>query len=318
MMATSKNRDKATSSNHDTSCNNDVSLPKLGLGLRHAHYQDALVSTHPVDFVEVHSENFFSQGGASQEVIREISQRYPVSLHCTAMGLGSSDAIPSTYLDRLSRLVTETQAILVSDHASFSRATMGQKAVHIGDLLPLAFHQDWLAALVDNVDQAQQFLGRQILVENLSAYISFTEDSMPETEFLNRLVDRTGCGLLLDLNNIIVNAHNRHETDVVAYGKQWLTQINVGSVGEIHLAGFSTQDGSDIIVDDHSDAVSDDCWELYQYALRSFGAIPTLIEWDNKLPSWETLVGEVYKAKALAKKVIMPHTSKQTALTETI
>lgn len=283
--------------------NNPGDQPLFGLGLRHAHYQDALTKPHPIDFVEIHSENFFAKGGVSQNILQDISEKYPISLHSTAMGLGSNDPVPSSYLNRLSQLVETTNPLMISDHASFSRASYREQSIHIGDLLPLAFQQDWLVALADNVDQVQQLLGRQILVENLSAYLTFDSNSMSETEFLNRLVDLTGCGLLIDLNNLIVNAHNQCETDILAYGKSWVDAISSKAVGEIHLAGFSSDPITAIIVDDHSQSVSHDCWQLYRHALKRFGATPTLIEWDNNLPDWNTLLREVRKARTVAAQV---------------
>ena len=282
--------------------NSNMPQPLVGLGLRHAHYADALTSAAPIDFVELHSENFFSSGGAIQGVLENIQQMYPISLHSTALGLGSAEVPEYASFDRLNGLVNKVQPILVSDHASYSWGTWDTRTVHAGDLLPLSFNPQSLQVLAQNVDKAQQALGRRLLIENLSSYIWFNTDSMPETEFLVRLTELTGCGLLVDLNNIIVSGHNLNEPDIEAYASSWLRQIPTDVVGEIHLAGFTKVKPGELVVDDHSQKVSASCWTLYADAIKRFGAVPTLIEWDNKLPQWDVLLREVKKARRIAKK----------------
>lgn len=275
----------------------------FGIGLRHEHYQQALSCPADIDFVEVHTENFFAPGGASAEIIREISEHYELSLHCTAMGLGSSGHPGNAYMETIALLNQQYRPLFLSDHASFNRAPISAEAnAHLaftGDLLPLAFNQQWLGALSDNVNYVQDRLGRQILVENLSSYFQYPENSMLETEFLNQLVENTQCGLLLDLNNVLINELNRQSKNPLEDAIAWTESINQDAVREVHLAGFSPNKVAGFYVDDHSQAVSEQCWALYRHTMQSLGNVATLIEWDHQLPSFETLLGEVYKARAI-------------------
>lgn len=277
----------------------NTSQVPVGVGLRHEHYSAALSSTALIDFVEVHSENFFAGGGASQAVLEQAMQRYPISLHSTAMGLGSADGVPQNHLAKLKALANFSSPVLMSDHACFTWSQLNGKTVHAGDLLPLAYTEQNLLVLAHNVDRVQQYLGRPLLMENLSAYISYPDPCMSETEFLVRLSDMSGCQLLLDLNNILVTANNTEQNDSLAYALDWINQLPEHKVGEIHLAGFSQVAAGELAVDDHSQAVSDECWQLYRHALQRFGKIPTLIEWDTDLPSWSALLDEAQKAKQI-------------------
>jgi len=271
----------------------------VGVGLRHQHYREALLGTSAVDFVEVHAENFFADGGMARQLISDVAELYPISLHSTSMGLGSAAGVNHSYLQRLERLVQELKPILVSDHACFTWAEVGGRSAHAGDLLPIEFTQQSLKVMQENVDRVQQLLGRQILVENLSAYIEFEHSQMQETEFLTELVHNTGCGLLVDLNNLLVNGHNFGDGDALHRAKQWLSEIPAVAVGEIHLAGYQPVADGELIIDDHSRPVSDECWQLFRFAVAQFGAVTTLIEWDNELPTWRTLIGQAEQAKAI-------------------
>jgi len=287
-------------------------LPLIGVGLRHDHFYDALNSPASIDFIEVHAENFFANGGASHTVLSEISQHYKVSLHATSLGLGSAIPPPKRQLEQLMSLVERYQPILLSDHACFSWGEVSGVKTHAGDLLPVPFNDESLRIMVDNVNRAQQHLGRKILVENLSAYITLPGSTYHEAEFLIKLCQQSGCKLLIDLNNLIVNAVNQpllapqptvknaSAISILQRAKQWLDEIPVELVGEIHLAGCSQVSDGEFMIDDHSKPVSDDVWHLYHYALQRFGAIATLIEWDENLPSWQTLIAEAEKAKAIA------------------
>lgn len=278
----------------------NVTLPAIGVGLRHPHFSEALDSPANIDFLEVHSENFFAAGGASLAVLDKITENYPVSLHSTSMGLGSAKTIPDVYLRKLAMLIERVNPMLVSDHACYTWSDINSLDLHAGDLLPLSFDQDTLTVLIDNVDRVQNKFGRKILIENLSAYVNLGNSAHTEAEFLSQLVKNTGCGILLDLNNIIVSAKNIGIEDNLAYAKKWLDTLPTESVGEIHLAGFKEAVIGELVVDDHSQAVSLQCWDLYAYALRRFGAIPTLIEWDNDLPSWTRLLEEADTARGIA------------------
>lgn len=275
----------------------------IGVGLRHQHFTEALTTPSNIDFVEVHSENFFAQGGATQSVLAQASEKYAISLHSTAMGLGSAQGVPSHYLQKLKQLASTYNPILMSDHACFSWSQLNGQQVHAGDLLPLAYSEQTLMVLAHNIDRVQQSLGRSLLVENLSAYIQYSHAYMPETEFLVRLAELTGCKLLVDLNNIIVTANNINAAQPLGYAQQWLAEIPTSMVGEIHLAGFTEVNKGELIIDDHSQAVSSQGWQLYRSALERFGKISTLVEWDNNLPSWQTLVAEADKARTIAEHV---------------
>ena len=274
--------------------------PLVGVGLRHPHIAAAQEATAEVDFIEVHSENFFADGGALPQVISDLAQQYPISLHSTAMGLGSATAIPQAYIKQLTQLADNVKPLLISDHACFAWGNVGNTFVHAGDLLPIAHNRDSLITMANHIEQIQQPLGKQLLIENLSAYIAMPGSTMTEAEFLAQLTERTGCGLLVDLNNLLVNAHNANEADPIAAAMQWLSLLPKDAVGEFHLAGFSEPKPGDFAIDDHSQPVSEDCWQLYQQAITLFGPVPTLIEWDNDLPSWDTLVAQAQRAKHIA------------------
>ena len=293
-----------------------INLPLIGVGLRHSHFDDAISSPANIDFIEVHAENFFAKGGASHAVLSDISQHYKISLHATSLGLGSALPAPQKQLEQLSNLIARYQPILVSDHACFSWAESQGLDVHAGDLLPVPFNDESLNIMVGNVKRAQAQLGRQILVENLSAYIELPGSTYSEAEFLVKLCQQSGCKLLVDLNNLIVNAINqplvtlvpeqlgsRANISVLAQAKKWLEQIPSSLVGEIHLAGCTQVGAEQLMIDDHSQPVSEDVWSLYHFALEKFGPVATLIEWDEDLPSWQRLIAEADKARAIAKHV---------------
>ena len=279
-------------------------IPYVGVGLRHQHIAEALDTPAAIDFVEVHSENFFARGGALQHLIQDIADIYPVSLHSTAMGLGSAMGIPDSYLQQLYHLANEVKPFMMSDHAAFTWGEVSGLPVHGGDLLPLIYNQQNLMVISQNVDQIQQTLGRQILVENLSAYLHLPFSTMSEQAFLIELQRITGCGLLIDLNNILVNAYNEDASDLLKAGQAWLDVIPTDSVGEIHLAGFTPPSDQGLAIDDHSQPVSDLCWQLYIYAIKRFGPVPTLIEWDNQLPDWSVLLDQATQARTLAKEAL--------------
>ena len=283
--------------------NNSKSAVLIGVGLRHQHFTEALTTPSNIDFIEVHSENFFAQGGATQSVLDQAGEKYAISLHSTAMGLGSAQGVPSHYLQKLKALASTCKPLLMSDHACFSWSQLKGQQVHAGDLLPLAYSEQTLRVLAHNIDRVQQYLGRSLLVENLSAYIQYSHACMPETEFLVRLAEITGCKLLVDLNNIIVTANNINTENPLAYAQQWLADIPTTMVGEIHLAGFTPVNEGELVIDDHSQAVSSQGWRLYRNALERFGKVPTLVEWDNNLPSWQTLIAEADKARVIAGQV---------------
>jgi uncharacterized protein (UPF0276 family) len=273
-----------------------------GIGWRHAHYGALLEERPSLDFLEVHSENFFAAGGAALSLLEQARGAYGISLHGVGLALGSAAGVDTQHLDRLARLVERIDPLLVSDHACFARAPGPQGMVHAADLLPLPFNGEALDVLCANVQQVQDRLQRPLLVENLSAYLTLAGSDRSETDFLASLAQRTGCRLLVDVNNIYVNALNARISgtggDPLQACMDWLDAIPHAAVGELHLAGHCAMD--DIVIDDHGSRVCDDVWQLYAHAVRRFGAVPTLIEWDTAVPALEVLLQEAGRAGAVA------------------
>ena len=262
-----------------------VEAGRAGIGLRTPHYQ-AMIETRPdVAFLEVHSENFFGDGGQPLKYLARFREDYPISTHGVGLSLGSADALDREHLRKLKRLVDWIEPALVSEHLCW----IGVNGRFLNDLLPLPYTTESLVHIVDRVSELQDYLQRDVMVENVSSYLEFAESSIPEWEFVREVSQRSGCRLLLDVNNIYVNATN-HDFDARVY----LDAIAPGSVGEIHLAGF--EDAGDVLIDTHGAPVSDEVWRLYEYALQRFGNVPTLIEWDTDIPELAVLLGEAEKA----------------------
>ncbi|HWI12351.1 MAG TPA: DUF692 domain-containing protein [Burkholderiaceae bacterium] len=279
-------------------------LVPAGVGLRQPHYTALLDSVPPLGFVEVHSENFFADGGAALAVLRRAREHYAVSLHGVGLALGSAVGLDPWHLERLALLARAIEPVRVSDHASFARAPRVPDGpiVHANDLLPIAFTEAALAVMVANVSQVQERLGRTLLVENLSAYVSFADDSMSEPEFFTQLCRRSGCGMLLDVNNLMVNALNAGVADPLAACCGFVDALPLGIVGEVHLAGYADADG--LAIDDHGSRVRPAVWSVYEHALRRFGAaVPTLVEWDTDVPALDVLLGEAARATTIAARV---------------
>jgi uncharacterized protein (UPF0276 family) len=275
--------------------------PVIGIGWRQPHYRELLARAPALGFVEVHSENFFAEGGAALQVLAAGRAHYDVSLHGVGLALGSAAGIDPWHLGQLARLVERVEPVRVSDHASFARAPLGPGGaiVHANDLLPIAFTDASLDILARNAAQVQERLRRPILVENLASYLAWPDDALAEAEFFNALTARTGCGLLLDVNNLYVNALNDGAADPAARARAFIDAVRPGSVGEIHLAGH--RDLGDIVIDDHGGRVAEPVWKLYAYGLSRFGAaVPTLIEWDTDVPALDVLLDEAARARAIA------------------
>ncbi len=271
-----------------------------GIGWRHAHERALLEGRPALPFIEVHSENFFAEGGAAPALLHQARQTYDVSLHGVGLALGSAAGLDEWHLDRLAALVQRIEPVRVSDHASFARAPRrtGQPPLHANDLLPLAFTQDSLALLAANVQQVQERLRRPIGVENISAYLGWADDTLAEADFFNALAQRTGCWLLLDVNNLVVNALNANASDPVATANAFVDAILPRHVGQIHLAGYS--EGDTLVIDDHGSRVHAPVWQVYAHAIARLGARPTLVEWDTALPDFEVLLGEARAADRVA------------------
>lgn len=273
-------------------------MTAVGIGWRHPHYGELLERRPTLAFVEVHSENFFGDGGAALAVLERGRERYAVSLHGVGLALGSAVGLDPWHLDRLAALVQRIDPVRVSDHASFARAPLhgGQPPVHGSDLLPIAFTPASLDIMVRNVEQVQQRLRRPIAVENLSAYLRWADDSLDEAHFFNELARRSGCTLLLDLNNLVVNAINRGE-EPVASACRFVDAIEARHVAEIHLAGFDAR--GPLVIDDHGSRVHDPVWQVFSHALANLGPRPTLIEWDTHIPALDVLLDEALHAQSL-------------------
>jgi hypothetical protein len=266
--------------------------PCIGIGWRQPHYRELLERRPSLGFLEVHSENFFGDGGPALSLLDEAACHYPLSLHGVGLALGSAAGLDPWHLERLAALVDRVQPLRVSDHASFARVAMPGVGVvwHASDLLPIAFTEDSLALMVRHVQQVQERLRRPLLVENLSAYLRWADDALTEPAFLNALARRSGCGLLLDVNNLVVNQLNRGEADPVAAACAWIDALDPAIVGEIHLAGYD--DRGPLVIDDHGSPVHEPVWRVFRHAVSRIGRVPTLIEWDTDVPTLDVLLGE--------------------------
>jgi uncharacterized protein len=274
-----------------------------GIGWRHAHERALLEDAPALPFIEVHSENFFAEGGAALSLLHRARERYPVSLHGVGLALGSAAGIDAWHLDRLAALVERIEPVRVSDHASFARAPRrgGDAPLHASDLLPLAFNEDSLALLSANVQQVQERLARPIGVENISAYVSWADDTLAESQFLNELAQRTGCWLLLDVNNLVVNALNARADDAAATACAFVDAIDPRHVGQVHLAGYSRSDDANaLVIDDHASRVHAPVWRVFAHAIARLGPRPALVEWDTALPAFEVLLAEARHADRVA------------------
>lgn len=274
-----------------------IEVPALGhgIGLRTEHYADVLASSpdeRPCDWFEVISDNFMVPGGNPRRVLRAVRERWPVVLHGVSLSLGSVDPLDARYLDDLAALAAEIEPALISDHLCWG--SHGGKYAH--DLLPLPFNEEALTHVAERVLRVQDRLKRRILVENVSSYVAFPQSTMAEHEFLAALAERADCGLLLDVNNVFVSAHN-HGFDARAF----LDGIPKERVAQFHLAGHSQL--GDLLLDTHDHPVRDEVWELYRHAVARFGAVPTLIEWDDKVPPLARVVEESRRARAVAAEV---------------
>lgn len=266
----------------------------IGIGLRSAHYDEILGAARaPVEWFEAISENYmglrgFASGGKPRRTLERVRERHPVVLHGVSLSIGSVDPLREDYLQRLRRLADEIQAEWVSDHLCWT----GVHGQNLHDLMPLPYTEETLRHLVARVHRVQDALGRRLTLENVSSYVTFAHSEMTEWDFIAELARRSGCGLLVDLNNIFVSGRN-HGFDPA----QFLRAMPVDSVTQFHLAGHS--DCGTHLVDTHDEPVREEVWALYSEAVRRFGAVPTLIEWDDKIPPLAELVAHAEKARNL-------------------
>ena len=268
-----------------------VALASLsaGIGLRAVHHHEVLEQRPRVGWFEAHSENYFAQGGSLPRILGRIREIYPLSLHGVGLSIGSTDPLDRTHLAALARLIRDSEPRFVSEHLSWS--SVGGRFTN--DLLPLPYTEEALRHMIDRVRQVQDFLGRRILIENVSSYLQFNCSTLREWEFLGALAHESGCGLLLDVNNVYVSAIN-HGFDARTY----LKHIPRAAVQEMHLAGHSARriGAREVLVDTHDGPVCEAVWDLYVAAVARFGPVPTLIEWDSNIPALDLLAAEAHKA----------------------
>jgi uncharacterized protein (UPF0276 family) len=266
-----------------------IPLPRVaGIGLRAPHVARVRAERPPIGWLEVHSENYFVAGGPALAALDAIRTEYPISLHGVGLSLGSADALDAGHLARLKRLAARIEPAAISEHLCWGRVD----GRHLNDLLPLPFTEEALALVCDRIDAIQAALGRPLLVENVSAYLRFESDAMAEWEFVAAVVQRTGCKLLFDVNNVYVNAVN-HGFDPLVY----LAAIPGDAVAEIHLAGFDAR--GPCLIDTHGTRVAPPVWALYRATVDRFGPKPTLIEWDTDLPALDVLLDEAAIAQSI-------------------
>ncbi|CUS45356.1 MAG: DUF692 domain-containing protein [Pseudomonadota bacterium] len=259
-----------------------------GLGLRKPHYAEFLTHRVAVDFVEVISENFMVDGGRPRAILREVRERYPVALHGVSMSVGSADGIDGAYLRRLRALADEIEPLFVSDHLSWTRID----GFSSHDLLPLPYTDEALDLVCANIGRAQDSLGRAMLIENPSSYLAFDGADRTEWQFLDAMCARSGCGLLLDVNNVFVSASN-HGFDPIAY----LDGVPHDRVRQVHLAGHSQ--GEELLIDSHDQPVPVSVWDLYAHVLPRLGPVATMIERDDAIPPLADLLAELAIARAI-------------------
>jgi uncharacterized protein (UPF0276 family) len=267
--------------------------PVAGIGLRSPHLADIARDRPATGFLEIHAENYLANSPALRTVER-LREDYEFSVHAVGLSLGSVDGLDEAHLDRVAALIHRLEPTLVSDHLSWSRAD----GRYFNDLLPLPYTEEALQVIERNVHRLQERLGRQVLVENPSCYLAFAHSTLSEPEFLAELARRTGCGLLLDANNIVVTAHN-----VRLDARAWLQELPPAAIGQYHLAGHAVNDadGEPILIDDHGSRVGEGVWSLFGEIVRRYGPRPTLVEWDTDLPALDVLLDEARQAgRALA------------------
>ena len=270
------------------------SLPsRAGIGLKFRHIDQFLREMPDIGFVEVHAENYLVEGGIRLAQLEAVRENYPLSIHGVAASLGSEAELNDDHLRRLKRLVDRYQPQSFSEHLAWS----SHAGVYYNDLLPLTYTQERLQRVVEHIDQLQSYLGRRILLENPSTYVSFEASEIPETVFIAEIVKRSGCGLLMDVNNIYVTCINQGWSP-----DEYMAALPLGAVGEVHLAGYTEEldaQGNRVLIDSHSAEVADEVWQLYQRLLDQIGPQPTLLERDGALPELSVLLVEARGADSL-------------------
>ncbi|MGJ8529748.1 MNIO family bufferin maturase [Maritalea sp.] len=272
----------------------------VGVGFKPEHFKDIMQGQPDLGFFEVHAENYMGDGGAPHRMLGALRENYQLSVHGVGLSLGTMGNLDQTHLHRLKDVVDRYQPALVSEHLAWSSHDEAKNLLFLNDLLPIPYTAQTLDRVVEHVDQVQTTLGRQILVENPSTYVAFSETQMSEIDFITQMQSRTGCGLILDVNNVYISANNQN-MDAFEY----LDAFPTHAVGEIHLAGHAEDlddEGKRLLIDAHDRKVAPDVWTLYQHVIAKTGEKTTLIEWDNDVPDWPTLYQEALDAKSLMAK----------------
>jgi len=267
--------------------------PRAGVGLKAEHYQHILANTPDMGFFEIHAENYMGAGGPPHRYLARIRERYPLSLHGVGLSIGGTRPLDREHLSRLAGLIDRCEPGLFSEHLAWSPHDTG----FLNDLLPAPYTTETLLRVSDHIDQVQTALGRQMLLENPSTYVWFEESNWTETDFIGEIVRRTGCGLLLDVNNVHVVCTNQ-----LWDSEHYIDDFPLAHVQEIHLAGHTreTDDkGRPLLIDTHDKVVDDAVWSLFRRVIKRIGPIPTLIEWDTNIPLWHELAAEAQMAEAL-------------------
>ncbi len=265
---------------------------RAGIGLRARHHDDLLRERPDIGWLEAHSENYFADGGAQIDYLLKLREVYPLSLHGVGLSLGSTDALEREHMRRLKRLVQLAEPGLVSEHLCWGSVN----GMFANDLLPLPYTEEALRHMIRRVGEIQDFLGRQILIENVSSYVAFRGSTMPEWEFLAAVADRADCGILLDVNNVAVSAHN-HGFD----SRQYLRSLPAERIGQIHLAGHA--DRGAYRLDTHDAPVPEEVWDLYRESVRLYGRVSSLVEWDDNVPDLDVLCAESARAARIEAQV---------------
>ena len=263
-----------------------------GTSFKHEHLAAILEDGPQRGFFEVHAENYMGAGGPPHRMLERLRRDHPLSLHGVCMSIGGPDTLDRTHLARFRGLIARYQPALVSEHLAWST----HQTSFFNDLLPLPYNKATLARVCDHIDQVQEAIKRPILLENPSTYVAFRSSRMCETDFIRTVAERTGCGLLLDINNVFVSAANHGFSAL-----QYLADFPLSRVGEIHLAGHTEQndDEGGLLIDSHDGPVADAVWKLFEIVIARCGSIPTLIEWDSKIPDWPVLKAEAAAAQAI-------------------
>ncbi|MEM9898182.1 MAG: DUF692 domain-containing protein [Pseudomonadota bacterium] len=268
-----------------------------GVGYKPQHFQDVMNDAGSVEWLEIHAENYMGDGGRPVAQLRHLGERFPLSVHGVGLSIGGEGCLDPEHLARLKKLLGWSNPASFSEHLAWST----HESEFLNDLLPLPYTEETVTRVADHIDEVQEVVGRRMLLENPSSYLAFEESTLAETEFLREVAKRTGCGLLLDVNNVFISATNL-KSDPISY----INAFPLDLVGEIHLGGFDEDeddDGAVLLIDSHGREVADPVWTLYEYVIEKGGARPTLIEWDNDVPEWPVLEAEARRAAKLLTKV---------------